>query len=599
MSMLTEAAIFLVAAVIAVPLFITLRLGAVLGYLVAGLVIGPHGFALVSDTQDVLTFSKVGVVLLLFVIGLEIAPTQLWRLRGSIFSLGPLQLLACGGPVAAAAWWTGLAWPAVAVVGIAMAFSSTAIPTQTLEERGESKSPHGRAIFALIIFKYLALLPLLIAIPMMGTSGAALAPAALASDVAVKTLAVAGIVAAGHFVLRPVLRVLARLDDGESFTAMALLVVVGAAVLVDMADLPMAIGAFVAGVLLAECEYRNEVHARVEPFKGVLLGLFFIAVGMTADLSLILDRPGVVAGLVGALLALKLTGTYAVARLTGMRPDTAAKMAGFVPQAGELAFVVFATALAHDVLPQAVADLLIVVTTLSMAATPPIVVLVDRVLVPRVFVEAAGAGPAGPGEDGGQPAPVVVIGLGRFGQLVGRFLHTAGIRFTALDANPAQVEFLRGFGHNVSFGNAARAGVLKAAGVGRAQAVVLAVNNIDESIRIAESLRQFYPDVPVYALARSRTHAWRLMDEGVKHTVRATLGPSLELGRAVLLGCGMGPDNTARLVEHFRSQDEGYMLDQYALHRERGTSLPVDAEVERELIELFETPHPDPPDRGA
>ncbi len=599
MSLLTEAAIFLMAAVIAVPLFIKLRLGAVLGYLVAGLVIGPHGFALISDTQDVLTFSKVGVVLLLFVIGLELAPTQLWRLRRSIFSLGPLQLLACGGPVAAAAWWIGLGWPAVVVIGMAMAFSSTAIPTQTLAERGESKTAHGRAIFALIIFKYLALLPLLIAIPMMGTGGAALEPAALARDVAAKTLAVAVIVLGGHWLLRPALRVLARLDDGESFTALALFVVVGAAVLADMAGLPMGIGAFLAGVLLAECEYRNEVHARVEPFKGVLLGLFFIAVGMTADLSLILDRPGLVAALVSVLLILKLAGTYGVGRLTGLRPDTSAKMAGYVPQAGELAFVVFATALTYDVLAQPIADLLIVVTTLSMAATPPLVVLVNQVLVPRVFVNRDAAHPAHPGEDGNLPAPVVVIGLGRFGQLVGRFLYNAGIPFTALDSNPAQVEFLRGFGHNVSFGNAARGGVLKAAGVGEARAVVLAVNNLDESVRIAESLRQLYPSVPVYALARNRTHAWRLMDEGVTHTVRATLAPSLELGQAVLLGCGWKTEAAARLVAQFRNQDEAYMLDQYALHRERGTSLPSDAQVEGELIELFETPHADPPQWGS
>jgi glutathione-regulated potassium-efflux system ancillary protein KefC/glutathione-regulated potassium-efflux system protein KefB len=474
------------------------------------------------------------------------------------------------------------------VVGIAMAFSSTAIPTQTLEERGESKSVHGRGIFALIIFKYLALLPLLIAIPMMGADRAGLAPSALALDVAAMTLAVAAVVLGGHYLLRPVLRLLARLDDGESFTAMALLVVVGAATAVDLAGLPMAIGAFLAGVLLAESEYRNEVQARVAPFKGVLLGLFFIAVGMTADISLILEQPILVLGLAAGLLGLKLAGTYAVGRLTGFTADTAARMSAFVPQAGELAFVVVATALAHGVLTRPVADLLIVVTTISMAATPLVVAGMDRLVLARLASAVDERTPALPGEGDEPPDRIVVIGLGRFGQLVGRFLHTAGVRFTALDSNPAQVEFLRGFGHHVSYGNAARNGVLAAAGVDQARAVVLAVNNIDESVRIAESLRQFYPNVPVYALARSRAHAWRLMDEGIETPVRATLGPSIELGRRLLSGCGWPGESIERLTEDFREREDWYMAHTHALHRERGTAFPTDADVERELIDLFD-----------
>ena len=589
MSLLTEATIFLTAAVIAVPLFIHLRLGAVLGYLIAGLVIGPHGFGWITNTQDILTFSKVGVVMLLFLIGLELAPSQLVQLRRSIFSLGPLQLLVCGGPVAAVAWWAGLAWPAVVVVGIAMAFSSTAIPTQTLDERGESKSRHGRGIFALIIFKYLALLPLLIAIPMMGADRAGTDPSGLALDVAAMTLAIAAVVLGGHYLLRPVLRLLARLDDGESFTAMALLVVVGAATAVDLAGLPMAIGAFLAGVLLAESEYRNEVQARVAPFKGVLLGLFFIAVGMTADISLILEQPALVLGLALVLLGLKLTGTYTVARITGFTSESAARMSAFVPQAGELAFVVVATALAHGVLSQPVADLLIVVTTISMAATPVVVAAMDRLVLPRLTGGSVGADTAQPGDDAEPAGRIVVIGLGRFGQLVGRFLHTAGIRFTALDSSPAQVEFLRGFGHQVSYGNAARGGVLAAAGVVQARAVVLAVNSIDESVRIAESLRQFYPNVPVYALARSRAHAWRLMDEGIETPVRATLAPSIDLGRQLLAGCGWQGDTIERLSAEFRAREDWYMSHTHTLHRDRGTDFPSDAEVERELIDLFDS----------
>jgi glutathione-regulated potassium-efflux system ancillary protein KefC/glutathione-regulated potassium-efflux system protein KefB len=263
-------------------------------------------------------------------------------------------------------------------------------------------------------------------------------------------------------------------------------------------------------------------------------------------------------------------------------------MSAFVPQAGELAFVVVATALAHGVLTRPVADLLIVVTTISMAATPLVVAGMDRLVLARLASAADERTPALPGEGDEPPDRIVVIGLGRFGQLVGRFLHTAGVRFTALDSNPAQVEFLRGFGHHVSYGNAARNGVLAAAGVDQARAVVLAVNNIDESVRIAESLRQFYPNVPVYALARSRAHAWRLMDEGIETPVRATLGPSIELGRRLLAGCGWPGESIERLTEDFREREDWYMAHTHALHRERGTAFPTDADVERELIDLFD-----------
>ena len=582
MSMLTEAAIFLAAAVIAVPVFTKLRLGAVLGYLAAGAVIGPSGLALITDAGDILTFSKIGVVLLLFIIGLEMAPTRLWTLRRRIFGLGPLQVVLAAVPIGAGAWWAGLSAPAVVVVAAGLAFSSTAIPVQALEERGELKTAHGRAAFAILLFKYLALLPLLAAMPLLARGVGAMDPATLAWAAGETVAVLAAIAVGGHYALRPLLRVVARADDGDTFTASALLVVLGTAVLVDSTGLPMAIGAFLAGVLLADCEYRHEIHARVDPFKGVLLGLFFLAVGMTADLGLVVRQPELMAGLVAAVLAVKLAGLYAVGRAAGLTREGSVRLAAFLPQAGELAFVVFATAQTHDVLTKPTSDLLIAVTTLTMAATPLAIVVAERWVAPGLRPPEPE-----PEVDAG-PSEVVVIGFGRFGQLVGRLLHRAGIAFTALDANSQQVEFLRRVGHRVSYGNADRAGVLEAAGVGEARAVVLAVNKIDASVRIAASLRRYHPDVPVYAVARTRAHAWWLMDQGAAHVVRSALTASLEMGTAVLRGCGWSELEAADTADAFRAEDERRLREQYAVHSQRGPLSPGEEEVARELEDLFE-----------
>ena len=595
MSMLAEATIFLLAAVIVVPLFHKLNLGGILGYLAAGAAIGPSGLGLIAAVDDVLTFAKLGVVLLLFVIGLELAPKRLWTLRHSVFGLGALQVTLCALPIGAAAWWAGLAWPGVVVVALGLAFSSTAFAIQALSDRGELNAAHGRGAFAILLFKYIALLPLLAAIPLMA-GDRALPGGADTLWVALQTVGLlAAVVVGGHYLLRPVFRIVASADTGETFTATALLVVLGTAVIVEMAGMPMAIGAFLAGVLLADSEYRHEIHARIEPFKGLLLGLFFIAVGMSADLALALTQPVIILGLTAGLIATKLAATYAAARITGMPPTASAKLTAFLPQGGELAFVLFAAAGDYGVLPAGATDTLIAVVTLSMAATPLVLVATDRLVLPRLQARAEPA-PAPDGPAAITPE-VVIVGFGRYGQLVGRLLNMAGVQFTAIDANPRQVAFVRRFGHRVSFGNASTPAVLANAGVGDARAVILAIDNVDESVKIAKSLRQHHPRVPVYALTRTRAHTWHLMDLGVNATVRSPLGPSLELGGRVLDDLGWDGERVQDLVGTFRDHDENLMLEQYAVQTERGELSQAAAQVAHELEDLFES-DPDEPDAG-
>ena len=582
MSLLVQAAVFLAGAVLAVPLARRLGLGAVLGYLGAGIVIGPWGLRVISDVDAILHFAELGVVLLLFIIGLELKPSRLWALRRAVFGMGGAQVLATGALVAAGGFALGLAPPAAAVVGATLALSSTAFALQTLAEKGQLTTRHGRSAFAILLFQDLAVVPLLALVPLLAPGGAGAGgfewlTALQAAGVLVAT------VLAGHFLLAHAFRFIAALRIRELFTAMALLVVIGTALLMEAVGLSMAVGAFLAGVLLADSEFRHALEADIEPFKGLLLGLFFMAVGMSVNLGLVADRPLEVAALAVSLVAIKVGVLFALGMLTGQGRATSLRLAAAISQGGEFAFVIFTVAVSHGVMPVVVAQTLIAVVTLSMAMTPALFLAADALLAragrpdPRAFdVPAPDAAPQ-----------VIIAGFGRFGQIVGRILRAKRIPFTALDASPEHVDFVRRYGNKTYYGDASNIDLLHAAQAGEARILVLAIDDVEASLRTARTVREHFPRLEIHARARNRKHAYQLMDLGVRVIRRETFASSLELAEQVLRGLGLPSSQAARLVRTFREHDVKRLHDSHRSHGDEERMRYLAMESARELESLF------------
>lgn len=592
MDLLLEGTVLLIAAVIAVPIFQKLGLGATLGYLAAGVVVGPHLLGVFEQTDALLDFAKVGVLLLLFLVGLDLAPGKLLALKREILGLGSMQVVACAVPIGVVAWAFGLDASAVVLVALGLAFSSTAFALQALGERGELGARHGQAAYAILLFKYLSILPLMAAIPLMGAGLDGVSASELVWGTVQTVAVILAIIVGGHFALRPLFRTVASHGATETFTAAALLVVLGTAAIVQTVGLDMALGAFLAGVLLADSEYRHEIHASIEPFKGLLLGLFFMAVGMSADLGLLASMPVIIVGLAVALVATKLIAVYGVGRVWGLDPVGASKLSAALPQGGELAFVLFSLAAAYGVMGGTTADAVVAIVTLSMAATPLVVTLNERLVVPRLEGSAASREEESPNE--AEPPKVIIIGFGRFGQLIGRILHSAGISFTALELDPKQVDFVRRYGHRIYYADASRPEVLRAARISEASAVILAIDDAPKSTRVAEAVRQYDPQVPLYAVARHRHHAWQLQDLRTEAVVREAFATSLELGEKILEGLGWTPEAAQDAVQQFRGHDEEAMAQQYALYSERGGVEADTTELAHELENLFEHDTEDP-----
>jgi glutathione-regulated potassium-efflux system ancillary protein KefC/glutathione-regulated potassium-efflux system protein KefB len=591
MSLLAESAIFLAAAVVAVPLFRRFKLGAVLGYLAAGVIIGPWGLRLVAEVDNILHFAELGVVLLLFIIGLELQPSRLWVLRKSVFGLGGAQVLATGVVLGAAGLALGLPWPSALVMGLALAMSSTAFVLQVLAERNQLTTRHGRSTFAILLFQDLSVIPLLALVPLLGAAGAHRGDlwgdpwlsAALALAV------IAAVVAGGRLLLRPVLHLIAQSRIQEIFTAAALLVVIGVSLLMSGVGLSMSLGAFLAGVLLADSEYRHELEANIQPFKGLLLGLFFISVGMSVDLGLIASRPALIVGAVLGLMGLKAAVLWALARAAGHGEEAARNLAIALCQGGEFAFVLFNLAAGHAVMERALVDLLVVVVSLSMAATP--LALAGNDLLSRRFARAR---PQRPFDTFEQEAPrVIIAGFGRVGQIVGRILKLKRIAFTALDINPEQVQTVRRFGNKVHYGDASRLDLLTAAGAGRAKLFVLAIDDVEASIRTARTVRRHFPDLAVYARARNRFHAHRLMDLGVELIERETFLGSLDLARQVLEAVGMPGWEAQQIVARFQAHDEQTLRRQHAVYHDETQLIQSARQAAEELQGLFESDQED------
>lgn len=581
--MLETLVALLAAAVLAVPISRRFGFGSVLGYLVAGAAIGPLGLGLVSDVARIAEISELGVVMLLFLIGLELRPQRLWVMRRAVFGLGAAQVVLTGAALAALVHLAGVGWAGAVVLGAGLALSSTAIVLPMLGERDLLGAEAGRDAFAVLLFQDIAFIPLVALVPLLA-GGAGLSEGVPWLEVLRAAAAIAAILVGGRFLVPPIFRLIGGAKTPEVFTATALLIVVGTAALAHAVGLSMSLGAFLAGVLLSSSEYRHELQADIEPFEGLLLGFFFMSVGMAAQLGLVAAEPGLILLGVAGLLATKAALGFVLGRLAGQGAQDALRFALALPQGSEFSFVLFGAAVAAGALAQGQADRATLIIALSMAATPIVFALSERLLVPRL---ARRPEPAYDAIDG-EAAPVIIAGFGRVGQIVGRVLRTQGIAFTALERDSAQVDVIRRFGSKVYFGNAARADLLRAAGAEKARLLVVALDDVDESLRVVDIARRNFPRLRILARARNRRHVHLLMDRGVSGIVRETFHSSLRLTEIALGEMGVVRAEAERAVEMFREHDERTLVDSHAFYEDERQLIQNARERAEELDGLFE-----------
>ena len=579
---LIQVAVFLAAAAIGAPLGRFTRMGAVIGYLAAGVIIGPYVLGplyALNDVGEVLHFGEFGVVLLLFVIGLELRPLRLWAMRSAIFGLGAAQLVATAIVLAAIAAALGLGTSQALFIGLALSLSSTAFALQVLEEKGELSTRHGRLAFSVLLFQDLAAIPLIALVPLFAPGGEEAAMDVKAAIFAILTIV--GVILAGRFLLSRLYRFVAATGVREAMTASALLTVVGVALVMEAAGLSAALGAFIAGALLADSEYRHQIEADIAPFEGLLLAVFFIAVGMSMDLAVLVGKPLQLLGIVLGLVILKAIILYLLGRWWGLEPVSARRLGLVLSQGGEFAFVLFAVGAVEGVIDRPLASLLTLAVTLSMAATPLLLAIDDAINRRSKPTPPEYETPP----EGDQH--IIVAGFGRFGQIVARVLRARKIPFTALDSNVEQVDFVRRFGAQIYYGDAGRLDILRAARADKARAFVLAIDNVEASLRVAEIVRKNFPDLPIYARARDRTHVHRLMDLGVSIIERETFLSALELTRRLLRGLGLREVEVRRLTETFKKQDERRLYQDYQYYTDL-EKVRANAQTQAtELEELF------------
>ncbi len=562
---LINSLIYLGAAVIAVPVSKALGLGSIIGYLAAGMAIGPWGLGLVTNVQDILHFAEFGVVLMLFLVGLELEPKRLWSLRHPIFGWGSAQVIGCAAVIFIALWGASLLIPAVSaalggwktalVAALGLALSSTAIALQVMGERNLLPTSSGQAGFSILLFQDVAAIPILALIPLLGISQEVNESSSGVDIVysAIKIIAIiAGIVVGGRLLLRPIFRWIARSKTPEIFTAASLLLVVGIAALMLYVGLSMALGAFLAGVLLAESEYRRELETDIEPFKGLLLGLFFIAVGMSIDFSVLINSPWLIAGILIAFLAIKFAVIYVITRLMNVPYQERPVLTLLLAQGGEFAFVVFQAAAGAKVFPPATASLLIGVVALSMLISPLILIAIEKLWLPR-FAKIGIELPDEISEQ--QVAPIIIAGFGRYGQIVGRLLLAQDIPTTVLDHDAKMIETARNFGYRVFYGNATRLDLLRTAGAAAAQILVVAVDDVEQSLAIVDLVKEHFPQLKLVVRARDATHWNKLRDRDVTLIQRELFESSLQSASSVLELLGYAASDANRIVQLFKTHN--------------------------------------------
>ena len=584
---LTYGLMYLSAAVLAVPLAKALGLGSIIGYLAAGIAIGPWGLGLVSNVQDILHFAEFGVVLMLFLVGLELQPSRLWAMRRPIFGTGSAQVLGCAAVLFAAGWLAGLPWRISLVAALGLALSSTAIALQVLAERNLMRTSSGRAGFSILLFQDVAAIRILALLPLLGAAAGA-GDDHSAGEVLLEALKIVGVIGAivlgGRLLLRPLLRWIAKSRTPEIFTAASLLLVVGIAYLMVMVGLSMALGAFLAGVLLADSEYRSELEADIEPFKGLLLGLFFIAVGMSIDFGVLMRSPWLMAGILLGFLALKAVVIYTLAKVAGVPYQERPVFTLLLAQGGEFAFVVFQAAAGAQVFSAETASLLIGAVALSMLISPLLLVLMDRALLRR-YAQLKTAAPPAQEISEPQEAPVIIAGFGRYGQIVARVMLAQGIPTTVLDHSVEILEIARAFGYRVFYGDATRLDLLRIAGAEHARVLVVAVDDPEQSLKIVTLARKHFPQLQLVARARDLTHWNALRDLGVTLVQRELFESSLESARTVLELMGQSPTRAQEMTRRFREHNIALADRMYPHHKDRAKMVAVAREGRAQLAE--------------
>ena len=572
---LTNSFIYLSAAVVAVPVAKKLGLGAIIGYLAAGIGIGPWGLGLVTNVQDILHFAEFGVVLMLFLVGLELEPQRLWSLRRPIFGWGSAQVLGCAFVLTGVAIACGVGWQTALVAGLGLALSSTAIALQVLGERNLMPTSSGQAGFSILLFQDVAAIPILALLPLLGAvviGNETLGQVNRGLE-AIKIIAVIGaIILGGRLLLRPLLRWIANSGTPEIFTAASLLLVVGIASLMQMVGLSMALGAFLAGVLLAESEYRRELETDIEPFKGLLLGLFFIAVGMSIDFGVLLKSPGLIAAILFGFLGLKLAVIYGLARAMKLPFQERAVFTVLLAQGGEFAFVVFQAASGANVFSPETASLLIGAVALSMLLSPLLLILVDKVLLPR-YANCNTTPMLEISEQ--QEASVIVAGFGRYGQIVGRMLLAQGMAPTVLDHDAEMIETMRAFGLRVFYGDATRLDLLRTAGAASAKILVVAVDDVAQCLKIVDLAQAHFPHLQIVARARDVTHWNALRARGVMHVEREVFESSLRSARSVLELLGQSTHAARQSAMRFRLHNLALFEQLYPHHKDLAKVIAV------------------------
>ncbi len=576
-----QAVIFLAAAVISVPLAKRLGLGSVLGYLLAGVIIGPYFLKLVGEEgTDIMHFAEFGVVMMLFLIGLEVKPSLLWNMRRSIFGLGGFQMVLTTVIIAGISMFFGMNLAQSITIGLIVSMSSTAIVLQTLAEKGLMKTQAGQGSFSVLLFQDIAVIPILAILPLMANQifASETGTAIQHSTEAVHQTGVAalpgwqqlfliiGLVAliifSGKFLSRHLFRFIARTGMREIFTATTLLLVIAIAVAMDTVGLSPALGTFLAGVVLADNEYRHELETTIEPFKGLLLGLFFIAVGASIDFNILLDKPGSVLGFLGLLIAVKFVVLLVLGRYFRMRNGQEILFSFALAQTGEFAFVLISFSSMNSILPESVSGIMLIVVALSMLMTP-LLLIINEKLVQPLFVKAESE--RQPDDIVDEENPVIIAGFGRFGVVIGRFLRANGVNATILDNNPDNIKFLRKFGFKVYYGDANRTDLLEAAGVEKAKVMIVSVDNREQISHIVEQVQKSYPHLQIYARAFDVRHSFELADMGVAGIKRETYDSSIDMGTKVLAELGFSKYQASRAARSFRFHDNEMMDEMHKL----------------------------------
>ncbi|PAW35181.1 glutathione-regulated potassium-efflux system protein KefB [Pantoea vagans] len=581
-TLLTAGVIYLVAAVLIVPVAARLGIGAVLGYLVAGIAIGPWGLGFISDVDEILHFSELGVVFLMFIIGLELNPAKLWALRRSIFGVGAAQVIFSAAILGGLLWLTDFSWQAAIIGGIGLAMSSTAMALQLMMDKGMNRSEAGQLGFSVLLFQDIAVIPALALIPLLaGTDSGHIDW----MKVGMKVLAFAGMLVGGRYLLRPIFRYIAASGVREVFTAASLLLVLGSALFMDALGLSMALGTFIAGILLAESEYRHELEVAIDPFKGLLLGLFFISVGMALNLGVLYTHIVTILLGVVTLVAVKTLVLYLLARIYGLRSSERQQFAGVLSQGGEFAFVLFSAASSAKLFSGDQLPMLLVTVTLSMMTTPLLMKGIDRLLARRFNEPDENAEKHFVEDD--QPQ-VIVVGFGRFGQVIGRLLMANNKRITVLERDISVVSLMRKYGYKVYYGDATELELLRAAGAASAQSIVITCNEPEDVMTIVHLCQQHFPQLQIQARARGRVEAHELLQAGVTQFSRETFSSALELGRKSLMSLGMHPHQAHRAQQHFRRLDMRMLRELVPTLSESAAQASRVREARRELEDIFQ-----------